>query len=139
MNIKDFAEKFIKAEEDAFQKGDFTALAKLEDPNVVYHMSYFGDLIGHEGHKQNIMAGRQNADIKQQWQYLTDECNLFALSLKELLVFKGNTPGMPPAGKEASNDCLFLLRLKHGRIVEVWSYGIWKGLDIEALVKALKN
>ena len=139
MNIKAFAEKFIKAEEDAFQKGDFTALAKLEDPNVVYHMSYFGDLIGHEGHKQNIIAGRQIADIKQQWQYLTGEGNLFALSLIEHVIFKGDTPGMPPAGKEASNDCLFLLRLKHGKIIEVWSYGIWKGIDIEAFIKTLKK
>jgi len=37
MSIKDFAEKFIKAEEEAFHEGNFDALKKLEDPNVIYH------------------------------------------------------------------------------------------------------
>jgi predicted ester cyclase len=138
MNTKEFAEKFIKAEENAFQKGNFEALKALEDPKMVYHMSALGDLVGHEGHKQNIMDGRKYADIKQEWQYLTGEGNLFALSLKELIIFKGNIPGMPP-GKEASTDCLFLLRLKHGKIVEVWSNAIWKGIDIEAFIKAIKK
>ena len=36
MSIKNFAEKFIKAEEEAIHKGEFDALEKLEDPNVVF-------------------------------------------------------------------------------------------------------
>lgn len=140
MNIKDFAEKFIKAEDEAFQKGNFETLKAIEDPNVVYHMSTFGDLIGHEGHKQNIMGWPQIAsDIKQEWKYLTGEGNLFALSYKARYISKGNVPGMPPAGKEASRDALFLFRLKHGKIVEVWNNGSWKGIDIEAVLNALKK
>jgi hypothetical protein len=46
MDIKEFAEKFTKAEDDAFQQGDFTALSKLEDPNVIYHMGPLGDISG---------------------------------------------------------------------------------------------
>jgi predicted ester cyclase len=139
MDIKAFAEKFIKAEDEAFQKGG-TALAKLEDPNVVYHMSSFGDLVGHEAHKQNIINSHQLAsDIKQEWKYLTGECNLFALSYQARYTSKGNIPGWPPAGKEASRDALFLFRLLHGRIVEVWNNGSWKGIDIEATLNAMKK
>ena len=140
MDIKEFAEKYIKAEEDAFQKGDFTALEELEDPNVVYHMSSFGDLVGHEGHKQNIMSSHQLAsDIKQEWKYLTGEGNLFALSYKARYISKGNIPGMPPEGKEAYRDALFLLRLEHGKVVEVWNNGSWKGVDVEVVLKAMKK
>jgi predicted ester cyclase len=140
MNIKKFAEKFIKAEDEAFQKGNFEPLKAIEDPDVVYHMSSFGDLVGQEGHKQNIMSSHQLAsDIKQEWNYLTGEGNLFALSYKARYISKGDIPGWPPAGQEASRDALFLFRLKHGKIVEVWNNGSWKGIDIEATLKALKK
>jgi predicted ester cyclase len=140
MDIKKFAQKYIKAENDAFQRGDFIALAKLEDPNVVYHMSTFGDMVGHEAHRKNIMLGRQYAsDIKQEWNYLTGEGNLFALSYKSRYVSRGNLPGWPPAGKEASRDALFLFRLKRGKIVEVWNNGSWKGIDTEVALNAMKK
>jgi hypothetical protein len=103
MDIKEKAEKFIKAENNAFQRGDFTALSDMEDPNVVYHMSAFGDMLSHEAHKQQIMSSHQLfSDIKQEWQYLVGEGNLFALSYKACYISKGNLPGLPPAGKEAS-------------------------------------
>jgi len=140
MNTKEFAEKFIKAEDEAVQKGNFEPLKALEDPDVVYHMSAFGDLIGHEGHKQNLMDGRQAfSDIKMEWQYLTGEGNLFALSLKERLISSGKMPGMPPADTEITTNSLFLFRLKHSRIIEAWNNGSWKGVDIEAFVKTLKK
>jgi predicted ester cyclase len=140
MNIKDFAEKFIKAEDEAFQKGNFDQLKALEDTNVVYHMSTFGDLVGHEAHKQQIMMSPQGfSEIKQEWKYLTGEGNLFALSYKARYISKGNVPGMPPAGQEASRDALFLFRLKHNKVVEVWNNGSWKGIDMEAVLKALKK
>jgi predicted ester cyclase len=140
MNIKDFAEKFIKAEDEAFQKGNFEPLKALEDPNVVYHMSTFGDMVGHEAHKQQIMSSHQLAsDIKQEWKYLTGEGNLFALSYKARYVSRGNIPGMPPEGQEASRDALFLLRAKHGKVIEVWNNGSWKGIDWDTVLNALKK
>jgi hypothetical protein len=49
MSIKDLAAQFVKAEDAAFQKGDFATLSKIEDANVVYHMGPpFGDMVGHE-------------------------------------------------------------------------------------------
>jgi predicted ester cyclase len=140
MNIKDFAEKFIEAENEAFQKGNFEPLKALEDPNVVYHMSTFGDMVGHEAHKQQIMMWPQGfSEIKQEWKYLTGEGNLFALSYQAGYISKGNVPGMPPPGQEASRDALFLFRVNHGKIVEVWNNGSWKGIDWETALKAIKK
>ena len=50
MDIKEFAQKFIEAESDAWLIGNFDALEKLEDPNVIYHMGT-GEIVGHEAHK----------------------------------------------------------------------------------------
>jgi predicted ester cyclase len=136
MNIKDFAEKFMKAEDAAFQKGNFEPLKALEDPNVVYHMYPLPDLVGHEAHKQNVMMWPQAcSDIKQEWKYLTGEGNLCALSYKARYISTGKLPNWPPAGKEATNDSLFLLRWKNGKVVEVWSNGTIKGIDLEAKLK----
>jgi hypothetical protein len=109
MDIKEFAEKFIKAENDAFQRGDFTTLAKLEDPNVVYHMYHLGrDIIGHEAHKQDIIDSQQGVSFnKMEFQYLTGEGSVFALSLKT----------------NASGSYLAIVRVKNGRIVESWANG----------------
>jgi predicted ester cyclase len=135
MSIKDFAEKFIKAEDEAWQKGNFNALEALEDPNVVYHMVEFGDLMGFEAHKQNILTSRQaGSGLRQEWKYLTGEGNLFALSYKSRFMFTGEVPGMPPpTGKEVTSDSLFLFRLKNGKIVEAWRNGSITGLDLSAL------
>jgi len=147
MNIKDFAEKYIKAETEAFQKGNFEPLKAIEDPKVVYHMSSlvdrtssFTDYVGHEAHKQQIMIARQAwSDIKQEWQYLVGEGNLCALSLIERIISRGNMPGMPPAGQEATSSLLFLLRVKGGKVVEAWNNGGWKGIDWETVLKAFKK
>lgn len=135
MSIKDFAEKFIKAENDAFQKGDFTALAKLEDPYVVYHMYQLpAEVVGHEAHKQDIIRSQQGVSFtKLEFQYLTGEGNLFALSYKAHYISTGKVPGFPPAGKEITSDSLFLFRLKNGRIIEAWINGTTTGLDLSAL------
>jgi predicted ester cyclase len=113
---------------------------KLEDPNVVYHMSTFGDMLGHEAHRQQIMSSHQLFfDIKQEFQYLVGEGNLFALSHKARYISKGNIAGLPPAGQEASRDALFLFRLEGYTIVEVWNNGSWKGIDWETALKALNK
>jgi len=57
MSIKEFAAKFCKAEEDAWQNENFDALEALEDPNVVYHIGEM-DIIGFEAHKRDIMTQR---------------------------------------------------------------------------------
>ena len=126
MNTKDFAEKFIKAEDEAWQKGNFEPLKALEDPNVVYHMPLGrADLVGHEAHKQEIISARQSwADIKQEWQYLTGDGNLYAMSFKSSFRIIGKIPGGTlPVGKKVSSDELLVGRVKKGRLVEGWAKG----------------
>ena len=122
MNIKDFAERVIKAEEEAFQKGNFEPLKALEDPNVVYHFSSFGDMVGHEAHKQDIIGSRQShSEYKQEWQYLTGEGNLFVLSYKASFRITGKKPGSTiPIGKKVSSNALIVGRVKKGRVAEGW-------------------
>jgi len=126
MNIKDFAEKFIKAEDEAWQKGNFEPLKALEDPNVVYHMPFgLPNMVGHEAHKQDIIGSRQSrSDIKLEWQYLTGEGNLYAVSLKMSYRITGQKPGGKiPIGKKVSSDELLVGRVKKGRMVEGWANG----------------
>jgi len=126
MNIKDFAEKFIKAEEEAFQKGNFDALAKLEDTNVVYHMGApLGDLVGHEAHRHYITGARQTvSNLKQEFKYLAGDGNLFAFAYKSSGQITGEISGVPmPIGKKVSTDYLFVIRVNKGRVAEVWANG----------------
>lgn len=118
MDIKEFAQKYIQAQTDAWQKGDFKLLETLEDPNIVW----YGREGGLEGHKQFFVMARESlAIIKMEWEYLVGEGNLFALSLKMTAKILKEFPGSKrPVGKTVSNDEMFLLRLKNGKVVEVW-------------------
>jgi predicted ester cyclase len=131
MDIKEFAGKFIKAENEAWEKGNFKPLEALEDPNVVYHLMALGqETAGFEAHKQYITTARKAlSNLRQEWKYLTGEGNLFALFYKSRGVFTGEMPGFPPpTGKEVTTDGLFLFRLKKGKLVEAWSWSTFTGL-----------
>jgi ketosteroid isomerase-like protein len=125
MDIKEFAEKFIKAGEEAWRKGNFDELEKIEDPNVVYHVSPFPDLVGWEAHKQYIQGSVQMiSGLWQEVKYLTGDGNLFALTYKSGGRLTSEMPGMPiPKGKEYSTDYLCLYRVKGGKLVEAWMNG----------------
>ena len=126
MSIRDFAAKFVEAEDAAFQVGDFAALSKIEDANVIYHMGVpLGDIVGHEAHKRDILGTRQAcSDVKQEWRYLAGDGDLFAMGYRASGRFTGQKPGFPtPIGKSFTNDYLFVLRLDNQKIVEVWAKG----------------
>lgn len=131
MDTKEFAQKFIKAEDEAWLNGNLDPLEALEDPNVVYHVPPpITDLLGHEAHKQFLMTARQAFSGQQlEWKYLTGEGNVFALSYKSRGMFTGEVPGFPPpTGKEITADSLMVFRLKDGKIIEVWEKGTITGL-----------
>jgi predicted ester cyclase len=126
MDTKAFADKLTKAYNEALLKGNTRPLKELEDPNVVYHMIIRGgqDIVGSDAHEQDILGSRAAlSDIKVDWEYLTGEGNLLALSYKARYVSSGSVPGLPPAGKEMNVDALCLFRLKDGKIVEMWMNG----------------
>ena len=127
MDIKEFAEKYIPAQTDAWQKGDFKLLETLEDHNIVWH----GREGGFEGHKQFFTMARQSmAIIKMEWKFIVGEGNLFALSLKGTYKLLKEFPGSKiPVGKAVSVDNMMLLRLKNGKVVEVWEKGSSTILD----------
>ena len=109
INLEKFAQRFIAAEDMAWQQGDFTALQAIEDPDVIYHGL---DVNGWEAHKQYIVNARQNvAGIQQEWHYVTGDGNLFALSYKAF--YMANNEKM-------ETDALMLFRISNGRITDVW-------------------
>ncbi len=132
MPIKEFADKFINAEYQAFHEGNFDALEKLEDPRVTYHLIAMGeDTKGFDAHRQYIQAIRQMAPgVRINFKYLTGEGNMFALSFTTNGArFTGSAPGFPPpTGKEMIVNSLFLFRLEGGKIAEAWSNGTVSGL-----------
>ena len=132
MNIKEFAEKFIKAEYEAFHEGKFESLQKLEDPDVTYHQLSLGvELKGFEAHKQQISSLRQAAPgVRIEFEYVTGDGNVFSAIFKTAGArFTGEAPGLPPpTGKELTAHSLYVFRLNKGRLAEVWSIGTVTGL-----------
>ena len=60
MSTKEVAEKYFKAEDDAFLKGDFITLSMVQDINIVFHIGpSIGDIVGHEAYKQYILNIRK--------------------------------------------------------------------------------
>jgi hypothetical protein len=52
MDIKDFAEKLIKADIKVILEGNYDDKEKLEDPGVIYHNMASGqDVVGREASK----------------------------------------------------------------------------------------
>lgn len=126
MNIKDFAEKFIKAEKNAFQEGNFDALEQLESPNIVIHrIPPLAEFNGFEAHKQYIMSARESvSDIQQEWEYITGDGNVCVLGYKSSGKYKVEVPAMSiPAGATVSNDAMFALCLENDRVAEIWIKG----------------
>ena len=126
MSIKEFADKYIKAETEAWEKGNFKALEALEDPNVVYHnMSQGRERVGWEAHKEHIVRVRQNlSNLRMEFKYLTGEGSLFAASWNQRFIRIRENPDRPETigkvGKEGTLDGLMMFRLENGKIIEVW-------------------
>ncbi len=131
MDTKEFAEKYIKAEDEAWLKGNVDALDEFEHADVVYHLTPpLQDVVGREAHKQFITMARQAfSDIKIDIKYLTGEGNLVGFLYHGSEKFTGEFPGLPPGkGQEVTANELWLFRLKDGKVSEGWMYGTTAGL-----------
>src|SRR3972149_3331102 len=98
MNTKNFAEKFIKAEDEAWMKGNVDALDTVENSDVVYHLTPpLQDVIGREAHKQFItMARKAFSNIRFDIKYLADEGSLVGFLYSGRENYTGEFPGLPP-------------------------------------------
>ena len=124
MSIREFADRFFKAEIEYCEKGNLDALEALEDPNVVFHMPS-QDRAGRD--KQALLRMRQNVtDLRIEMKYLTGEGNLFAASWKVRFIQTRENPDRPETigkvGKEATVEALMVFRLENGKIIEVWDW-----------------
>jgi predicted ester cyclase len=127
---KEFAEKFIKAEDEAWLKGNVNALDEVEDVNVVYHFPSFPDVTGREAHKQFIAAAcKALSDIKIDIKYLIGEGDLVGFLYKDSKRSTGEFFGQPPTGKTMSANELWLFRLKNDKVIEGWMWGTTTILD----------
>ena len=126
MNIKEFAEKFIKAEDEVWKHGNFTQLEKLEASNIVIHMmSPFPDIVGWEAHKGFLENSLKSAtDINQEWKYLTGDGKVFSLAYKSFSKYLEGRPDMGfPVGATVTADAMWVLRVDGGKVVEAWING----------------
>jgi len=131
MDTKKFAEKFIKAENEAWLKGNVDALDEVENADVVYHLTPpIPDVVGREAHKQFITQARKAfSNIRFEFKYLAGEGNLVGLLYSDHRNFTGEFPGFPPPkGQEVVANELWLFRLKNGKVSEGWMYGTTTGL-----------
>ena len=118
---RDFANRFIEAENKAWNTGDLSDLEALERDDVVYHLPGSTDLKGWEAHKSYIEQGRaMTSDLKQSWKYLAGEGNHLVLSYESTATMRANetNPAM-----SAAADYLCVFRLEGGRIAEAWMNG----------------
>jgi len=125
MDIKELAQKFIEAHKEAWEKGTFEKLEKLEDPGIVQHSVPRGQdtVVGWEAHKKHIEQARQTL-LSLDWQYLTGEGNHFALSYRLRATVNSTTPGAhPPDAKEVRYDYLYVFHVSGGKIDRIWYAG----------------
>ena len=122
MAIKEIAEKWMQAEKQAFQEGNFNALEQLESPDIVIHPAPIPEIIGFEGHKEYILNARESvSDLKQEFEYITGDGNVCALSFKETFTAKVDNPMLQmSAGSTVNIDALFVLRCENDKVAEIW-------------------
>jgi predicted ester cyclase len=122
MDIKEIAEKYIQADKQAFQEGNFDALEEIYAPNIVIHSAPIPDSIGFEANKEHIIRARETvSDLHQEFEYITGDGNVFAISFQETFTPKVEIPNFKaPAGSTVNIDALFVLRCENDKIAEIW-------------------
>ena len=114
-NIRQFAEKYMQAQKNAWENGDFELLETLEDPDVAFHNINGNVTVGLEAHKKYIQEYRKGpggkAQLHQEWKYLMGEANMFSLSSKWTWTFQD---------LKMTTDRLMVGRIRNGKLVEEW-------------------
>lgn len=131
MDIKEFGLKFIEAEKQAFQQGNFAALEAIQAPDVIYHWGGGRDMVGREAHRQDIMEYRRRTSSHiQDWDYVAGGGDVCVLSIKETMTFAEEFPTISaPAGVTIEFDAFFVLRRENDTVAEAWIKGAGRVLE----------
>ena len=117
---REFADRFIAAEGKAWATGNVDDLKALEDAGVVYHLPGL-ELKDWKAHEDFILNGRATvSNLKQNWKYLSGEDSHIVLAYDSSAVLRSNDKS---PSQDTSNNYLFVLRLKDGKVAEVWANG----------------
>ena len=125
MDIKEFADKFIEAEHQVMQQGNFDALEQIESPDIVFHMAPpLPDLVGFEAHKQYLVSALEMvSEISQEYDYITGDGNIAVLSCIQKMTTKVEHPVLKiPAGSKITADAFFVLRRENDKIAEIFTH-----------------
>ncbi len=131
---KEIAEKFVKAEEEAWIKGNVDALDEVEDPNIVIHGVGMPDIVGRDAHKQFIAGARQAfANVRHEFLDITGSGDIAAFRYTERFTFDKEMPGLPPpTGKSVYYPGAMFLHIKNKKIVEI--YMIWDTMSLNQVL-----
>jgi hypothetical protein len=123
MPIKDFAERYAKAWQQAALMGNTDEFEKWHDPSFVSHDLFIEAPL--KGYLQHLRDIKKAGEIKKfELKYLTGDTILFLLDFKACYHFKENVPGKPgTAGKEVNAHYRCLFHVKDGKVDELWSAG----------------
>ena len=122
MDIKEFAQKFMEAEFEAWLKGDFKPLEQMESPDMTLHMPPTPDLKGFEGHKQYILTACDSIkDLTAEGDYVTGDGNVAALSFKMTYTLTADNPVLQvSAGSTIDAEGFMIVRRENDRVAEIW-------------------
>ena len=124
MDIKEFAQKFIDAEHQVIQQGNFDALEEIESPDLIFHLPPMPDLVGFEAHKQYLVSSMETvSELTQDWDYIAGDGNIAVLSVIQKMTFKVEHPMLKlPAGSKVTADGFFVLRRENDKVAEIWTH-----------------
>jgi hypothetical protein len=122
MDIKEFAQKFMEAEYEAWQDGNFESLEQIESPDMTIHMPPIPDLKGFEGHEQYIMTACESMkDLTVEGDYITGDGNVAVFSFKMAYTLTADNPLLQiSAGSTIDVDGFMVLRRENDRVAEIW-------------------
>ena len=125
MSVKEFAERYITAQNDAWKHGNFETLEKIESPDIQVHTPPVAEHNGFKEHMQQIIKMRGiTKDFHQDWGYVTGDGTVAVLSLKETFTLTTDLPEFKvPAGTMVNLDAYFVLKTEDERVVELWEKG----------------
>jgi ketosteroid isomerase-like protein len=112
-NTVDVVNKFLKAEDLMWEKGDGSGLMAIEDPNIVVHMFGVPDMNGNQAHVDGVKAiQKMTPGITHVWADVTGSGDIGAFRYTEKFKLGDKTVEY--------QGCMFL-HVKNGKVVEIFA------------------